>query len=105
MAETVGKQNLITRVAQQSGLPGKQVEKTINSMIETVTQCLEQGSEVRLTGFGTFKVVNRAPRKGRHPRTGQEMDIPGASRPTFTPGSRLVDAARKGHEDTRRRAA
>ncbi len=93
---TVGKQDLITRVAQHSGIPNKQAEKVVNSFIETVTLAMEKGEEVRITGFGTFRVVQRAPRKGRHPRTGQEMQIPGSRRPTFTPGSRLVEAARKG---------
>jgi DNA-binding protein HU-beta len=97
MAESIGKQDLVSRVAQQAGVPNKQAEKVINSFIDTVTISMEKGEEVRLTGFGTFKVVARAPRKGRHPRTGEEMEIPGTSRPTFTPGTKLVEASKKGH--------
>ncbi len=104
MAESIGKQDLVSRVAQQANIPNKQAERVINSFIETVTIAMERGEEVRLTGFGTFKVVQRAPRKGRHPRTGQEMEIPGSQRPTFTPGSRLVEAARKGGPQMRRAA-
>ncbi len=96
MANTIGKQDLVSRVAQHSGVPNRQAEKMINSFIDTVSEALSKGEEVRLTGFGTFKVVERAPRKGRHPRTGQEMQIPGSKRPTFTPGTKLVESARGG---------
>jgi DNA-binding protein HU-beta len=102
---SVGKQDMVSRIAQHAGVPNKQAEKIMNSFIDTVTTSMERGEEVRLTGFGTFKVVERAPRKGRHPRTGQEMEIPGSQRPTFTPGSRLVEAARKGPGHMARKAA
>jgi DNA-binding protein HU-beta len=102
---TVGKQDLVSRVAQNANVPNKQAEKVMNSFIDTVIISMERGEEVRLTGFGTFKTVARAPRKGRHPRTGQEMEIPGSTRPTFTPGSRLVEAARKGQGQMGRKAA
>lgn len=104
MAGSIGKQDLVSRVAQRSGIPSKQADKVVNAFIDTVTESMEKGEEVRITGFGTFKVVQRAPRKGRHPRTGQEMQIPGTVRPTFTPGSRLVDAAKRGGAGMRRAA-
>ncbi len=105
MPETVGKQDLIARVAQRAGIPNKQAEKVVNSFIDTITESMEKGEEVRITGFGTFKVVQRAPRKGRHPRTGEEMLIPGGKRPAFTPGSRLTEAAKKGVTPITRKAA
>lgn len=104
MPESIGKQDLVTRIAQKAGIPNRQAEKVINSFIDTVTESVERGEEVRLTGFGTFKVVHRAPRKGRHPRTGAEMQIPGSVRPTFSPGSRLVEAAKRGGGMMRRAA-
>jgi DNA-binding protein HU-beta len=104
MAESIGKQDLVSRVAQHASITNKQAEKVVNSFIDTITQEIEKGNEVRLTGFGTFKVVQRAPRKGRHPRTGEEMLIPGSVRPTFTPGSRLVEAARKAPGQMKRAA-
>lgn len=104
MAGSIGKQDLVSRVAQRSGIPNKQADKVVNAFIDTITESLEKGEEVRITGFGTFKVVQRAPRKGRHPRTGQEMQIPGTVRPTFTPGSRLVEAAKRGGAGMRRAA-
>ncbi len=102
---TIGKQDLVSRIAQQAGVPNKQAEKVMNAFIDTVSNAMEKGEEVRITGFGTFKSVERAPRKGRHPRTGEEMQIPGSIRPTFTPGSRLVESARKGQGQMGRKAA
>jgi DNA-binding protein HU-beta len=104
MPGTIGKQDVISRVAQHAGIPNKQAEKVVNAFLDTVTESMERGEEVRITGFGTFKVVERAPRKGRHPRTGEEMQIPGGMRPTFSAGSRLVEATKKAGEMGRRAA-
>lgn len=104
MPETIGKQDLVSRIAQRAGVPNKQAEKVVNSFIDTVSESMEKGEEVRITGFGTFKAVQRAPRKGRHPRTGEEMQIPGSVRPTFSPGSKLVESARRGGGMMRRAA-
>ncbi len=104
MANTIGKQDLVSRVAQHAGIPNRQAEKVVNAFIDTITDSLNKGEEVRLTGFGTFRVVERAPRKGRHPRTGEEMQIPGSMRPTFTPGSKLVESS-KGMGHMGRKAA
>jgi DNA-binding protein HU-beta len=45
-------------------------------------------------GFGTFGVRSRAARKGRHPRTGQEMWLPADRKPTFKAGKGLRHAVR-----------
>lgn len=104
-AMTIGKQDLVSRVAQRTGMPNKQAEKAINAFMDTVTEAVGHGDEVRLTGFGSFKVTERAARKGRHPRTGEEMEIPAGRRPTFTPGSKMVESVRGEMRGTVRRAA
>lgn len=50
------------------------------------------GESVTFTGFGSFKVVERAARKGRNPRTGKEITIPASKVAKFTPGKGLKDA-------------
>ena len=50
------------------------------------------GEEVRLTGFGNFRVTQTAARTGRNPRTGETLNIAAGKRPTFTAGSRLKSA-------------
>jgi DNA-binding protein HU-beta len=94
--KTVGKQELVSEVSRETGMPNRQIEKVMGAFMNSITNALQRGEDVRFTGFGTFKVAERAARKGRHPRTGEEMQIPASHRPTFTPGSRLVEAARGG---------
>jgi DNA-binding protein HU-beta len=43
-------------------------------------------------GFGTFSVTKRKARKGRNPRTGEEIKIPATKAPKFTPGKGLKEA-------------
>ena len=92
--KTVGKQELVSEVSHETGMTIRQTEKAMNAFVDAITNALQRGEDVRFTGFGTFKIAERAARKGRHPRTGEEMEIPASRRPTFTPGSRLVEAAR-----------
>ena len=56
---------------------------------------------MRLTGFGSFSVANRAERTGRNPQTGQTIRIPATKQPKFKAGEALKEAVRT----TRRRAA
>ncbi len=105
--KTVGKQELVSQVSRETGMTNRQIEKVFGAFVEAITMSLSRGEDVRITGFGTFKVAQRAARKGRHPRTGEEMQIPASQRPTFTPGSKLVEAARggRGARPAARRAA
>ena len=53
---------------------------------------LKSGDEVRLVGFGTFAVSQRAATTGRNPRTGEEIAIPAVKQPKFKAGKQLKDA-------------
>lgn len=87
------KAELIEQIAQKAGLENKGVaEKALNATIEVLRDSLVKGESVTLTGFGTFKVVERAARKCRNPRTQQEMEIPACKVAKFTPGKQLKEA-------------
>ena len=90
----IGKQDLVQRVANDTGMSRAQAEKFYNSMLDQVASALSSGEEVRLTGFGSFKVAQRGERRGRNPRTGEEVRIPASKRPSFSAGSKLVAAVR-----------
>ena len=60
--------------------------------IAKAREALASGESVTFTGFGSFKVVERAARKGRNPRTGKEITIPASKVAKFTPGKGLKDA-------------
>ncbi len=48
--------------------------------------------KITLVGFGTFSVTKRKARKGRNPKTGEEIKIPATKSPKFTPGKALKEA-------------
>jgi len=91
----VNKAELISVMAEKSGLTKKDSEKALNSFIEAVEEALVKGEKVQLVGFGTFEVRERSARKGRNPQTGEEIDIPAASVPAFKAGKALRDSINK----------
>jgi len=87
----MNKKELIEVIRQDSQLTVRETERFINSFMEQVTQQLEEGGEVRLVGFGTFKTVEKAARKGINPQTKKEIKIPAKKMPKFTPGKKLKE--------------
>ncbi len=86
------KAELVQKIHAKSGLATKvQTEATLDAVVDVLIEALQQGESVTFTGFGSFKVIHRAPRKGRNPRTGQEIDIPAAKAVKFTPGKLLKE--------------
>lgn len=88
----IGKTELVQQVAEQAGLNKSQAQRAVEAVLETISNELQQGNEVRLTGFGNFRVTSTAARTGRNPRTGETINIAAGKRPAFTPGSRLKQA-------------
>jgi len=88
----VNKQDLVASVADAAGLSKADATKAVDSVIDGITNSLKRGNEVRLVGFGTFSVANRAASKGRNPRTGEPINIPASKQPKFKAGKALKDA-------------
>lgn len=86
------KNELVTAIAEAIGFSKKDAETALNGVTSTITKALKKGEEVRLVGFGTFKVSKRAARTGRNPRTGQTIQIKAAKVPGFKAGKELRDA-------------
>lgn len=88
----MNKAELITVLTEKSGLAKKDNEKVLNALIEAITEQLQQGDKISLVGFGTFEVKERAERKGRNPKTMEELLIPASKAPSFKAGKALKDA-------------
>ena len=88
----MNKTELVAGVAEKAGLTKKDAEKAVNALFESVQQELIAGGKVQMIGFGTFEVKERAARKGRNPRTGQDIEIPASKNPVFKAGKALKDA-------------
>lgn len=83
---------LILKVAEKSEMDRKAVEKVIAATFETIKGALIEGDKVQVLGFGTFENRTRAPRKGRNPRTGEEIEIKASKLPSFKAGKTLKEA-------------
>jgi len=86
----MNKAELVKAIAQKAQVTQAVAEKCLNAFIEVVTETLKgKKEEVRLVGFGTFRVVKRAERKGKNPRTGETITIPAREVVKFVPGKEL----------------
>jgi DNA-binding protein HU-beta len=90
--KAMNKQDLISAVADSSGLTKAEAGKAVEGVFDSITGALKKGDEVRLVGFGTFSVSKRKASTGRNPRTGETMAIKASSQPKFKAGKGLKDA-------------
>jgi DNA-binding protein HU-beta len=90
----MNKTELIQAVVEKSGLTKKDVTKVVESTFESITETLQSGEKVQLIGFGNFEVRERAARKGRHPRTKEDIETPASKVPAFKAGKALKDAVK-----------
>lgn len=88
------KNDLAKQVAERTNLSQSKANQAVGAMLDSITEALGRGEEVRISGFGSFRVSERRERMGRNPRTGEPMRIEASRRPTFTPGARLIGAVR-----------
>ena len=81
--------DFITALAQVQDCTQTAACYALDSICATLAAALEQGQSVTLPGVGTFKVVDRAERQGRNPKTGEAMTIPARKAVTFKPAKAL----------------
>jgi DNA-binding protein HU-beta len=91
----VGRQELTRRIASEAKLTQKQASQVLETTLVTIREALQNGNEVRLVGFGSFKVRTSAARKGVNPRDRQPIEVPAKERVRFFPGKELSDAVVK----------
>lgn len=88
----MNKNDLVAEVAGKSGLTKADAAKAVDGIFTAITGSLKAGTDVRLVGFGTFTVSERAASEGRNPRTGEVIQIAAARQPKFKAGKGLKDA-------------
>jgi DNA-binding protein HU-beta len=91
----MNKQDLIAKVAQKADISKTKAAEAIDATIDAIKASLKKGDEVRLVGFGTFKVSKRAASTGHNPRTGEAIKIPASKQPKFKAGKELKKAVNK----------
>ena len=91
----MNKAALIDAINSKTGQSKKDVEVTLEAILDIITDALRRGEEVTLTGFGAFMASNRAARMGINPLTKEKIQIPAMTVPKFKAGKALKEALRK----------
>lgn len=92
----MNKTELISAIAEETGIVKKDVEKAYDAFTGIITKELANDRKVQLVGFGSFEVTHRGERMGRNPATGEEMMLAASKTPKFKPGSVLKCAVNGG---------
>ena len=71
------------------GMSYAEALRIVDLILDTIKQRLVRGEKVVISGFGTFRTVQRQDRRGVNPKTGDSMIIPGRKAITFRPSRNL----------------
>ena len=92
----MNKTELVAKIAEKAEIKKVDAEKALKAFKEeAVTAELVAGGEVRLVGFGTFDVKERAAHEGVNPQSGEKIQIAASKAPRFKAGKALKDAVNK----------
>ncbi len=86
----MNKSDLINRVSQQTGVSKAETKKIVQVIFASIIAALSEGDKISLVGFGSFRLIERAARKGRHPQTGEVIFIKAKKIVKFRPGKNLL---------------
>lgn len=85
----MNKSELVSTIAEAEGITKVLAQSALNKVLSNLADAMEKGERVTLSGFGSFRVVERAEQKGRNPQTGQAIVIPAHNVVKFKPGKNL----------------
>jgi DNA-binding protein HU-beta len=88
----MNKQELITKISQDTGITKGNAAAAVDSFIEGITRSLKKGQSITFVGFGTFKTAQRKARTARNPQTGASIKIPKRRVVRFSAGKALKSA-------------
>ena len=96
------KSDIIERLAAgQIHLTPRDIETSVNAVLEHMSNSLVEGDRIEIRGFGSIGLRYRAPRIGRNPKTGESVSVPGKYVPHFKPGRLLRERVNKGKVDVK----
>ena len=78
-------------VAENSHLYQSDIERIVATVFDEIIDAMSEGDRVELRGFGSFSVKQRDARRGRNPRTGEDVDVEEKHVPFFKTGKLLRD--------------
>lgn len=93
-ARTVTRKDLIEKLSTELSVPRSQIEKVLNLFASHITQELANGKKVYISKLGTFGLRRRGPRPARNPKTGEVLEAPAATFPSFSFSRNIREAVR-----------
>lgn len=93
--ETLTKALLSERLNKKLGDSRNKSEQIVEMFFEEISQCLETGEEVKISGLGNYKLHDKKSRPGRNPKTGEGKEISARRVCTFKAGGKLKERIEK----------
>ena len=90
------KTELTAKLAQDMGISKKQASAAIDATLASIKDAVRNGETVSFIGFGSFKMVERAAREGRDPRSGKTLKIPAKKAVKFSAGKAFKEMLNDG---------
>ncbi len=83
------KADMAEKLFEELGLNKREAKELVDMLFEEIRHSLENGTNVKLSGFGNFTLREKSQRPGRNPKTGEEIPITARRVVTFRPGQKL----------------
>jgi integration host factor subunit alpha len=96
---TLTKDRIIDLIKDRSNISSQEAKVMVEALIESIKTKLEQGEEVKISGFGKWIVREKKSRPGRNPHTGQKIEITARKVVTFHPSEKLRDSVNNAELD------
>lgn len=93
MSDIKSRGDVVDEVAALVDMPQTKVDAVLRAFEETIKRQAAAGGEVRMVGFGSFKITYRAARTSRNPQSGEPVEVGARNAIRFVPGQALKDAA------------
>ncbi len=90
------KADIVSAVYEKVGLSKKEATDIVEIVLDTIKDTLKEGEMVKIAGFGNFVIRNKGARKGRNPKTGENIEITPRKVVTFKPSMIFKDFVDKG---------
>jgi integration host factor subunit alpha len=92
------KADLVDRIFEKIGFSKKEAQEMIEILFDTMKQTFVEGESVKISGFGTFNVRQKKARRGRNPKTGNDLEIIPRRVITFRASNQLKSRIEKRNE-------
>jgi DNA-binding protein HU-beta len=88
----MNKPALIKRIAKDNDCTQTEARRALDYVTNSIGKAMQQGEEIAISGFGSFRIIECAAKKYRHPVTGRMEEMPACSKVKFTPSTKIAEA-------------